>query len=153
MRNQRSIIGLVIIVAVFIAVVISTSTMSQNVSQEEKLKANNISETPPNLASELADLKAEVKALKIRVDTIEKGRTIVSPLVSKAVPKSAVASASATKISVATPGQIVSLNASSTKYHFWDGCRWYDPASTTTLEDVPETAKPCMLCTKHLTIK
>jgi hypothetical protein len=154
MRNSKGIIGLVVLVAVFVAVVISTTGMTQNVSQEDRLKAIDIYIT--SAEKRIVDLESQIKALETRVQTIEKSKAIASP-VSKAVVKSAIVPAiiaGKNQVFHATPGQTVFLNSQGTKFHFWDGCAWFGYGNETTLETALEGgAVECLLCQGHKVIK
>ena len=155
MRNQKGIIGLVVIIAVFIAVVISTSTMSQNVSQEDRLKS--IDSYITSAEKRIADLESKLSAVELRVLTLEKSKTIASPLASKAVTKSAIVPAvvaGKNQVFHATQGQTVFLNAAGTKFHFWDGCTWFGYGNESTLEEaLAGGAVECILCQGHKVIK
>ena len=43
-------------------------------------------------------------------------------------------------------GQIVYLNKTSRKYHFWEGCKFWGASQALKFEDLPEDAIPCKLC-------
>lgn len=157
MRNQKGIIGIIVVVAFFATFMLSFNGTTQNISQEDRLKA--IDSLLTAAEKRIIDLESQIKALEIRVLTLEKSKTIGSPIAGKAVVKPAVTSTAGTSVGKnqvfhATPGQTVYLNGSGTKFHFWDGCQWFGYGQETLLETALEGgAVECLLCQGHKVIK
>jgi len=152
---KKGIVGLVILVCVFIAVAMASRGIAVDVSQEERLAQieKRITEAETRLGkieTEYGKIIATLEIEKIKpvaklnalLPAINKSTAQLSPAVSK------------TAISHAETGQTVYLNASGTKFHFWDGCQWFGAGEPTTLElALSQGAKECILCQTHKVIK
>jgi len=151
---RKGIVGLVILICVFVAVVMSSRGIAVDISQEERLAQieKRITEAETRLGkieTEYGKIIATLEFEKIKpvaklnaLPAINKSTAQLSPAVSK------------TAISHAEAGQTVYMNASGTKFHFWDGCTWFGAGDPTTLElALSQEAKECVLCQTHKIIK
>jgi len=141
---RKGIVGLVILICVFVAVVMSSRGIAVDISQEERLA---------KIETRLVDAEKKLADIEGR---IEKMSAIPAKNVLPAINKSTAQLSPGAKSAKLAPtaGQTVFLNANSDKFHFWTGCTWYGYGTETTLEKAQaDGAKPCMLCEMTKVIK
>ena len=133
MKNVKTYLGSIVVVLVLGSLVISLRGIAVDVALDNRIKA--IEGSKPMIANHPANVPVD------NTSTVADTPQIASPTKSgvKATP---------------TAGQTVYLNATGTKFHFWDGCTWFGYGSESVLETaIASGAKPCMLCEMHKVIK
>ena len=140
--NKKGLVGLVVLLVAVASLIFSGRSIVSDVDLQVSL--SKMSDTVDTHGKQIADLTARLEKLEAR----PVGKTIASQATSLpklSTAKVGITSAKGEKNSPVA-GQTVYLNATGTKYHFWDGCTWFGYGTEATLETVPEGCQPCMLC-------